>query len=83
MTTLVAHPRLIQRPSAFSQTQLTDLARTFDDSEQAVWIHDLFGRCVYRNRAAGQTSPGSRTDAAHDLFDDQDCRIGHLHLRLG
>ncbi len=83
MTTLVAHPRLTQRPSAFSHIQLADLARTFDDSEQAVWINDLSGRCVYRNRAAGQTSSSSETDAAHEILDDQDRRIGHFCLRPG
>lgn len=81
MTTMVAHSRLTPRSCTISPNDLAGIARTFDRAAQAVWIHDLSGRCVYRNRSAGQTRPSAERDSMYDLLDHHDRRIGHIRLR--
>ena len=82
MTTMLAHSRLTPRPCTLSPSDLAGMARTFDESTQAVWIHDLSGRCVYRNARASRTIPCASADAVHELLDHHDRRIGHLHVRM-
>lgn len=83
MTTMVAHSRLAVRPSALSAEQLAGMARTFDDAAQAVWVQDLSGRCVYRNRLAGQTVFCPASDTLHEILDHENHRIGQLRLQTG
>jgi PAS domain-containing protein len=82
MTTAVAQVILPNLPSSLSADDLTRFASTFNDARQAVWVHDLAGRCVYRNPIARKTSPCAAKDALHDILDHEDRRIGHLRLRM-
>ena len=83
MTTMLAHSRLTPRPCTLSPGDLARMARTFDESPQAVWIHDLSGRCVYRNPTASRTTSCDSADSVHELLDHHDRRIGRLRLRMG
>jgi PAS domain-containing protein len=79
---MVSHPDLGLRPGILSPTDLAGLARTFDDSAHAVWIHDLSGRCVYRNPAAQQTEPCTATDMLHEILGPDNRQIGRLRVRM-
>lgn len=80
MTTLVSHPDLKTGPGTLSPEHLAGLARTFADSAHPVWIHDLSGRCVYRNRAASQGGAGGDRVASHEIFGSDNRRIGQLRV---
>ncbi len=84
MTTMVARSSLTPpRPSTISPDELAGIARTFEDSDQAVWVHDLSGRCLYRNQAAYQTAPNPGRDTPHDVLDHQARPVAQLRLRMG
>jgi PAS domain-containing protein len=82
MTMMGTYTHLTSRRCTFSPGEVAGLARTFDDAPQAIWIHDLSGRCVYRNPSAGRTDPSHAEDTLHDLLDHQDRPIGHIRMRV-
>jgi PAS domain-containing protein len=54
---------------------LLSMARIFDASSDPVWVHDLTGRCVYRNPSARTASPGAARQR-FELFNAADERLG-------
>lgn len=81
MTMMGTYSHLTSRACTLAPGEVAGFARTFDDVSQAVWIHDLSGRCVYRNPTAGRTTPCSTEDSVHDLLDHHDCPVGHIRIR--
>ena len=82
MTTMVAHSSLAVRPCTMPPVDLAGVGRTFEHATQAVWVHDLSGRCVYRNQAARATTPCAARDTLHDILDHRDGPVGLLRLRM-
>jgi PAS domain-containing protein len=60
---------------------LDQLAGTFENVRQAVWVHDNAGRCVYRNSIARRVVQRASLDAVQDILDYRDRRIGQLRVR--
>jgi hypothetical protein len=81
MISMGTYSRSKSRACTLSPGEVAGFARTFDDAPRAVWIHDLSGRCVYRNPTAGWTSPALAEDSVHDLLDHHDHPIGYIRIR--
>jgi PAS domain-containing protein len=81
MVSMGTYSQLKSRACTLSPGEVAGFARTFDDAAQAVWVHDLSGRCVYRNPTAGRTTPCGTEDSIHELLDHHDRSIGHIRMR--
>jgi hypothetical protein len=67
-----------QLADGFSADHLDSLAKTFDDADQPVWIHDVWARCIYRNPRAVNCYTGDQQTQIFDLLNHEGEVIGYM-----
>ncbi len=71
-------PPVANRPRTLSDDQLDSLARTCDATAAPMWVEDLAGTCVYRNRGAQRHNSLEASASRFEVVD----HAGHVVARL-
>lgn len=71
-------PPVATRSRVLSREHLDSLTRTCDAASTPMWIEDLSGASVYRNRGARELDPDDTLASRYEIVD----HAGHIVARL-
>jgi len=80
MASAVLTPSLSDEPLIIAQEQIDSLTATYQDCGQPIWVHDLWMRCVYRNRQANEAFSGNSNVSVSEIIDHNGRVVGHLTI---
>ena len=80
MASAVAIPVSTDPPPVLTTEHIDSIAQTYDDSGQPVWVHDLWMRCVYRNRRSMEAFSGDSETLVSEIVDHAGRVVGHLTI---
>jgi flagellar basal body rod protein FlgC len=69
-----------QQNTGLTQENLAQLAQTYDQANQPVWIYDRQSRCVYRNHLAMCSNNHKKCLQLFDIVDHEGHAMGYLSL---
>ena len=78
MTSAVATPVPTDGPPVLTEEYINSVAQTYGDCAQPVWVHDLWMRCVYRNRRAIEAFSSNGKTIVSEIIDHANRVVGHL-----
>jgi len=83
MASAVATAVRTERLAVLTREHIDSLTQTYEASAQPVWVHDLWMRCVYRNRRALEAFSGNRPALVSEIVDHAGRAVGHLTIGTG